>query len=950
MSKIFDNNATSYNAGSKNKDNQIKTGAKIGGGLIGFASAIKTTFSSVFLPHWAIGIIMFLFVMCAIFGATNFASPNIMNRVQSVNALQKKVDEGKSLNNTEQKDYEIFSNPDDFYNGASDRTKEIFSKVTDYNSSATAFTNATYNFLQDAYDNKFANALADAKMFLNGESVVNFNEEMTKQQFLAQGNPFANANICAIASAYAVFDDTYEESTLKKYDEVMGDSFTQSRFLTATYYWDSVDDGNNKANDGIANNEKTVTPVDVYKYKSVNYDLTKNEYYSYLSFLPVGDNAIVKVCKDTLSKRIEHEQVYIDAYNNDIKRHQNNLSNVTADIKDIDAEITNKNEKIEKLQKKNKEYQEDIKKKPRKKDSLQKKIDENNKEIDKLKKEIDELNIKKSNSNNGYAVESAEIERLKTNMQPHIDVKNFCEYVKAQISSGAIAATVDNIDINYMEETYANIKCYEMVYNKDKTPKVDHKVSDEKGSLEDSFHGFATRKNDAIYVKGEKEMVFPEVDIENYATVHLEPFSSDCSYMLETFKLKPNDLYVQSKTATEHMAASFIAKIRKPFVWVKNKFEGKTDEEIKNDYSDGLAITNEMAFWNYYKTLEATTSMANYSSANATHGCILSKEDIQNYINNAVAQCPDLSPNRQEFMKTALSLTGAIPYQWGGKPVKAGWDETWWSTLAEGEYKGLDCSGFVSWVRWTAWDIPTSLSTGGFASSDMCTVIDSHDLKPGDLGVIYYGGSNGSQTNHIGIYLGVDSDGNKLWCHCEGGNGVVVNKTNCFKIYLRLNDSCLEGSDKWKDWSEFQSYGFAVADADAMNVITSCLIAEDSNDVGMTATSEAMANHCGGGIGRAVTEQQMLELAMSPSYLVAGSDNGHYVSQYEAIFVRHSKSIPSPTMTQYQLVEGSIHGRRTYILDDAVKYWRSKNITSLKGYTFYGQFPEGSGNNFFKAN
>lgn len=46
-------------------------------------------------------------------------------------------------------------------------------------------------------------------------------------------------------------------------------------------------------------------------------------------------------------------------------------------------------------------------------------------------------------------------------------------------------------------------------------------------------------------------------------------------------------------------------------------------------------------------------------------------------------------------------------------------------------------------------------SASGTAGISAAFVHISHnELKPGDVGLKFYGGSNGTQTNHVGIYVG----------------------------------------------------------------------------------------------------------------------------------------------------------------------------------------------------
>lgn len=135
---------------------------------------------------------------------------------------------------------------------------------------------------------------------------------------------------------------------------------------------------------------------------------------------------------------------------------------------------------------------------------------------------------------------------------------------------------------------------------------------------------------------------------------------------------------------------------------------------------------------------------------------------------------------RKDIIITAMSLMGQVPYQWGGKASKPGYDRTWW-TFAGNEQKGLDCSGFVQWVYMTtgfSTEITKNLiSTAQITSS--LTQISKEDLKPGDIGILHPKGSN--ETNHTGIYIG---DG--YWIHCSSGKGTVVINKFPFKYFYSI--------------------------------------------------------------------------------------------------------------------------------------------------------------------
>lgn len=48
--------------------------------------------------------------------------------------------------------------------------------------------------------------------------------------------------------------------------------------------------------------------------------------------------------------------------------------------------------------------------------------------------------------------------------------------------------------------------------------------------------------------------------------------------------------------------------------------------------------------------------------------------------------------------------------------------------------------------------------------------------------------SSKTHTNHVGIYIGKDNNGNDLWCHEKGHpeSNVVVNNYDKFTIYYRI--------------------------------------------------------------------------------------------------------------------------------------------------------------------
>lgn len=131
----------------------------------------------------------------------------------------------------------------------------------------------------------------------------------------------------------------------------------------------------------------------------------------------------------------------------------------------------------------------------------------------------------------------------------------------------------------------------------------------------------------------------------------------------------------------------------------------------------------------------------------------------------------DVTKARAALIQFGLQYVGRIGYQYGAK-------------AGSGTPTALDCSGFVQWVFKQALGKTVPGSTAGYAGYKTKSY---SDLKVGDLGFIFMGGSNaGTGTyNHVGIYCGKNAAGQDLWLHCSsGGGGVVLNTTTIFKKFV----------------------------------------------------------------------------------------------------------------------------------------------------------------------
>lgn len=132
----------------------------------------------------------------------------------------------------------------------------------------------------------------------------------------------------------------------------------------------------------------------------------------------------------------------------------------------------------------------------------------------------------------------------------------------------------------------------------------------------------------------------------------------------------------------------------------------------------------------------------------------------------------------RKILDTAFSLIGQVPYQWGGKPKKSGYDTSWWLYDEAGQQRGLDCSGYVQWVFMTCGygkDITDQLvSTSAMQS---LTDISKDELVPGDIGLL----NHGESTNHTGIYLG-----NGYFIHCSSEKQTVTISQYPFRYFKRV--------------------------------------------------------------------------------------------------------------------------------------------------------------------
>jgi cell wall-associated NlpC family hydrolase/3D (Asp-Asp-Asp) domain-containing protein len=182
-----------------------------------------------------------------------------------------------------------------------------------------------------------------------------------------------------------------------------------------------------------------------------------------------------------------------------------------------------------------------------------------------------------------------------------------------------------------------------------------------------------------------------------------------------------------------------------------------------------FGITYRQAIENMANALKRTM----YGSVVAGSSVPLTDEGLIAFVN--AQHCSDM---RKHILSTALSLVGKVPYFWGGKS-EAGWNDAWNTprlvTAAGGHTSGtiqpygLDCSGFTDWVYKTA--VGMSLYGTNWSQWDNSFAVSAAELQPGDLG--FLGGRE--DWTHVLMFAGYGENGQRMWVHSSGGEGVILN-------------------------------------------------------------------------------------------------------------------------------------------------------------------------------
>ena len=148
----------------------------------------------------------------------------------------------------------------------------------------------------------------------------------------------------------------------------------------------------------------------------------------------------------------------------------------------------------------------------------------------------------------------------------------------------------------------------------------------------------------------------------------------------------------------------------------------------------------------------------------------LSEEEISRYM----SLIPEgLSEERKKLIHFALEAVGKVPYYYGGKATKRGFEgNNFGKTSGQRDYKGrnkkgLDCSGFIQWAYWSGVDNPLNFVSSTKELVGMGNKIKRSDLIPGDLII------QPSGESHVVMFLTWTEEGKMLAIHENSTAGTV---------------------------------------------------------------------------------------------------------------------------------------------------------------------------------
>lgn len=245
------------------------------------------------------------------------------------------------------------------------------------------------------------------------------------------------------------------------------------------------------------------------------------------------------------------------------------------------------------------------------------------------------------------------------------------------------------------------------------------------------------------YTKGHVYYVTEDTSIDTYEEVEEGLFKKTGK---ENIKLDTEDIKYLVPTFYPVSAESIL------------KYYGKDieDEEVKSELDDRVYKLKTAGISNSQLQQNIFIQLAKGES-------ILDPAALEQ-LNNALSTT---TGNTHVLIETAASLIGRVPYLWGGKASKPGYDSSWWTFNEQGKQKGLDCSGYVQWTYLTA-GFPSGVYSDLYSTSSMLGHYENityDELQIGDIGLL----NHGESVNHTGIYIG-----GGYFIHCSGSADTVT--------------------------------------------------------------------------------------------------------------------------------------------------------------------------------
>ncbi len=203
----------------------------------------------------------------------------------------------------------------------------------------------------------------------------------------------------------------------------------------------------------------------------------------------------------------------------------------------------------------------------------------------------------------------------------------------------------------------------------------------------------------------------------------------------------------------------------------------KTDPLWQGWTEENINSVNTLIAQDWFKTYGLSISTLDPKAP-------LTEEEISSYLDKLPE---DISEERKTLVRYALSSVGKIPYYYGGKASCKGFEGNGFGSVTEADYKGrilrgLDCSGWIHWVYWSALgdNLNGAASTANLIGCG--EKIRRADLKPGDIVV------RPGTDSHVVMFLCWADNGNMIAIHeNSSANNVSVNEVTAnYPYYRRL--------------------------------------------------------------------------------------------------------------------------------------------------------------------